>query len=264
MNERSEIRLAQARWAVGVWADFPVHRVPRPLVLADAEVKVEEGFRTGEAQDAFEVGWLDWRVDVPDGVRQAVQRNTGMESVVPVPRPLAITHAGRDEFSFQTDRGPRDLPAWWLHGPELLKPVWVLDPTIERWTPAAEAGGEPPAAPTQIPPLWAPIEIAPDGREITFHWLQEAPQGETIQRVDGIETDTAVSLAVIVEPKSWEPGVGYTLQGITRRITAWLEAPLGARVFVGLHGEPIEVIPASGAPQQTPRPWPSASLFVSR
>jgi hypothetical protein len=109
--------------------------------------------------------------------------------------------------------------------------MWVLDPAIERWKPADGAGGAPPAAPTQSPPLWAPIEIDPAGKEITFSWLQERPAGETIVRVDGIETGTAVSLAVMVDPKAPEPGIGgYTLQGITRRITAWLDKPLGSRV----------------------------------
>jgi hypothetical protein len=253
MSTRSDVRLAQARWAVGVWADFPVHQVPRPVVLVDGDVRVTDGWRTGEARDAFEAGRIDWQADVPTGVQDVVQCGATAEPAAPR---MVITDAGRDEFSFLTDRGPTALPAWRLEGPDTLGPIWVLDPAIERWEPADGAGGVPPAPPTQIPPLWSPIEIDPTGKEITFSWLQESPPGETILRVDGIETDTAVSLAVIVEPLSPEPGVGYTLQGFTRRITAWLDAPLGPRVCVGLHGEAIEVIPAGSSSK---KPFPTSA-----
>ena len=55
--------------------------------------------------------------------------------------------------------------------------------------------------------------------------------------VEEAETETAVSLAVITEPKPPEPGVGYTLQGVLHHVTAWLRQSLNGRVFVGLHVE---------------------------
>lgn len=244
MNERPVQRLAQAQWAVRAWDEFPLHQTPRPLVLAGADVIVENGFRCGEAQDALGVGLIDWQVEVPSGVRETLQRDATLKLVEPPSRPIEITRAGQEEFSFRTDRGPRTLAAWWIQGPATLGPIWILDPTIDRWQPAAGAGGDPPPAPTQIHPLWSSIEIDADGRCISFKWLHEAPPGETIVRVEEVETETAVSLAVITQPTPAEPGVGYALMGVFHHITAWLREPLGARVFVGLHGEAIEVIPA--------------------
>ena len=146
------------------------------------------------------------------------------------------------------------LPTWWLEGPKTYGRVWVLDPSVDRWKPAdACARGTRPLPPTQFPPLFSPIEIDDSGKEVTFSWMGEWPPGENILAVEGIETDHAVSLAVIMERKPAKPGMGYTLQGTSRRVSGWLSRPLGNRVFVGLHGEPLEVVPA-GKTGQTPGP----------
>jgi hypothetical protein len=227
-------------------------------------VLVTEGFRTGKAQDAFWKGRVNWRADVPARVRDVVQRSGTQRSGVARSRSIAITQAGLGEFSFETDRGPQALAAWWIQGPDTLGPIWVLDPAIERWAPADGAGGTPPGPPTRYPPLWSPIEIDAGGKEITFSWQQETLAGEPIVRVDEIATETAVSLAVIVEPipeePPEEPGIitGHTLMAIPRRITAWLEEPLGDRVFVGLHGEAIEILPI-GSTSQRPSPAPGSA-----
>lgn len=253
MNPRSEVRLAQARWAVEVWAEFPVGRARRPLVLVGDEVETSGAFRTRAAHDAIDAGQIDWQTTVPAAVQRALQRH-GTRLLAPSSkRKVAVTDAGQGEFPFQTDRGSIPLPAWWLQGPQINGRAWVLEPSIDRWAPAPGSGGTRPLPPTQMPPLYSPIEIDPTGKEITFSWAGEWPPGETISAVESIETDHAVSLAVIMERKPAEPGMGYTLQGTSRRITSWLARPLGSRVFVGLHGEPLEVIPA-GTASQTPRP----------
>jgi hypothetical protein len=84
---------------------------PRPLVLAGPEVVIHNGFRTGEAKDAFGLGWIAWGVDVPDGVQATLRRNATPRLNERPSVPLKITHAGLDEYEFVTDRGHRLLLA---------------------------------------------------------------------------------------------------------------------------------------------------------
>ncbi len=53
----------------------------------------------------------------------------------PAAEALRITHTGLGEHEFLTDRGPEVLPAYWLRGPVMNGPLWVLDPAIEFWEP---------------------------------------------------------------------------------------------------------------------------------
>jgi hypothetical protein len=243
MDARFKAQREQARWAVRRWSEFPADRIPRPLVLPGPEIAITKGFRTGEAQDALREGWIEWATEVPAAVRATLQRSATEQRDGYASEPLKVTHAGAGEYEFGTDRGPLTLPAWWLHGPGLSGPIWVLDPSVDRWEPAEGAAGPAPPAPAQMHPLLAPVELGPDGSSIAFSWLGSAPHVETYRRAEAIETGTAVSVVAVRHDegfRGWTTAIGYP-----HRVTARLRAPLGGRVVVDLHGHAVAVTPAA-------------------
>jgi hypothetical protein len=243
MEQNFDERVRQARWAVQRWARFSVDAHPRPLVLAGPVVMSARGFRSGEAKDAWFDGRYEWDVDVPDEVRARAMLSADKGRQEPAREPLKITHAGRGECEFATDRGPSVLPAYWLRGPAIDGSLWVLDPTREYWQPPDEAGGAPPPSPTQGQPLLCPVELGEDGQSLVIPWLGSHPEIETFPRAKLIETSTAVS-AVAVRKDMGFRGGWVTAIGITHRVPARLSKPLGNRVFVDLHGNALQVTAA--------------------
>ncbi len=117
LDRRLAEELQWARWAVDRWAEFPVDRAPRPLVLVGSRSFVAGGFRSGEAKMAFIDGLFEAGLPVPGPVLASLpaQRDRPA-SGRPSPAPLVITAAARSETEFWTDRGRRVLPAWRGHG----------------------------------------------------------------------------------------------------------------------------------------------------
>jgi hypothetical protein len=117
LDRRLAEELQWARWAVDRWAEFPVDRAPRPLVLVGSRSFVAGGFRSGEAKMAFIDGLFEAGLPVPGPVLASLpaQRDRAA-SGRPSPAPLVITAAARSETEFWTDRGRRVLPAWRGHG----------------------------------------------------------------------------------------------------------------------------------------------------
>jgi hypothetical protein len=246
-------RLELARWAVSRWAGFPVAAEPRPLVLAERVISSEHGFGSGEAKDAWFHGHYEWAVEVPEGVRIRAQRSANRQRMDPATEPLRITHAGREEREFLTDRGALTLPAYWLRGPSINGSLWVLDPEIDHWEPADQAGGPKPPAPVGQPLMriaWLPIEVEADGRSIVIPWMG-SPAAR--YRVELVETSTAIS-GVAIRAEETEP-TGSTLpvvaKGMTVRVPARLSEPIGNRIFVDLHGLAMNVA-ASSEPATKP------------
>jgi hypothetical protein len=237
-----DARVRQARWAVRRWEAFPVGAQPRPLVFAGPVVISERGFRTGEAKDAWFAGEYDWAVEVPDGVRARAKLSADRGRDEPVAEPLRITHAGRGEREFATDRGLAVLPAYWLRGPAVTRSLWVLDPAVDYWEPPEGAGGAAPPAPTQVQPMLWPVETGADWQSLVIPWLGSSPQVETFPSVKLVETSTAVSAVAIRKDmgfRGWATSVG-----IKHCVAARLQKPLGNRVFVDLHGNPLPVMTA--------------------
>lgn len=71
LDRRAAEGLEWARWAVRRWSGFPVVQTPRPLVLIESRVRIENGFETGEAKTAFLNGRFESNVEVPAAVLDA-------------------------------------------------------------------------------------------------------------------------------------------------------------------------------------------------
>jgi hypothetical protein len=142
-----------------------------------------------------------------------------------------------------TDRGRRELPAWRLTAEDALGPIWVLDPDVVDWQPAPDAGGPRPnlQAPGHGP--GARVEVASDDRSLTVDWLGAVPTFERYTTATVIESPQAFAVVAIGEDIS-PPGI-RTLVGHIHHVPAVLHEPLGARVFVDLHGNAGRVVQAA-------------------
>lgn len=238
LDRRAAEGLEWARWAVGRWSDFPVDEHPRPLVLVGSRVRVQQGFATGDAKRAFLEGRVRTSVTVPEGV-VAELAGEGRPGPSPGARPLVITAAEPAETEFLTDRGRRPLPAWRLTAEDALGPIWVLNPSVSDWRPAADAGGPPPSlqAPGHGP--GARVEVGPDDRTLVVHWLGAVPAFERYPTAEVVES--AQAFAVVAIGEDIGPPGARTAAGHVHRVPAVLREPLGARVYVDLHGNAGQV-----------------------
>ncbi len=218
---------------------FPVDQDPRPLVLTDSRTRIEQGFTTGDAKMAFLEGRFESHVELPPAVLDALVRH-GRPQPHRTAAPLIITGAELLETEFWTDRERRRLPAWRLTAPDTLGPIWVLDPDISDWQPAADAGGAPPdlQAPGQGP--GARVDVGADERSVVVHWLGAAPAFERYPTATVIES--AQAFAIVPVGVDIGPPGARTLAGFMHQVPAVLEQPVGARVYVDLHGHAGRVV----------------------
>lgn len=114
------------------WSSFPADADPRPLILYGHRVS-PPGFATSEAK----LAWLDGAVTVTAEVPCAVVHTV---SAAPHGTPddhvdrVVLNRGARIEYPLLTDRGDVMLPAWRLHGPDLLEDGCIaLDPTAHTW-----------------------------------------------------------------------------------------------------------------------------------
>jgi hypothetical protein len=246
-ERRQADELVWAQWAVERWAGFPVERVPRPLVLVGQRTFVERGFRTGEAKLAYMYGRIECATPVPDMVLRTLPARREPVPAAREPAPLVIAGVTRCETEFRTDRGRRRLPAWRLDAPDALGPIWVLDPEVDppEWCPH-----EPP--PTPRPELQSPRhdpgahgDLDPDGVMFMVHFTGALPEYEQYPRAEVIESPHAVAVVPIGVDVGPPPGVARILPGHPHKVTVHLLEPLGARVYVDVHGHAGEVLAAT-------------------
>jgi hypothetical protein len=218
-----------------------VDQEPRPLVLAGPAAVSEEGFRSGPAKLAFLYGHLESTVPLPPGLLEVLGAGATRQPR-PGPRhnrgPLLITGATKDHGVFTTDRGRRSLPAWRLTGPDLLGPLWVLDPAIAAtcWTPPED--GPPP--PFQGASHRADrATLGDDGRTLRLAFIGGPPGYIEYPTVEVIDSDHAVVL-LPVEHDSGPPGL-RAWGGSWREVAVTLNRPLGHRVLVELDASPVMV-----------------------
>jgi hypothetical protein len=139
---------------------------------------------------------------------------------------------------FATDRGRRSLPAWRLTGPDLVGPLWVLDPAIAatRWTPPED--GPPP--PFQGAPHRAErATLGDDERTLRLDFTGGPPGYVEYPSVEIIYSDQAVVLLPVghdTGPSGPRAAIGYC-----REVTATLNRPLGHRVLIDLDATPVMV-----------------------
>ena len=242
LDRRATEGLEWARWAVHRWSAFPLRRAPRPLVLVASRVRVEKGFKTGEAKTAFLEGRFESCGELPPAVLDALAPHGQ-----PRPRqsgpPLLITAAELSECEFETDRGDRCLPAWRLTAQDALGPIWVLDPHVADWQPAADADGSPPDLQTPAQAPFSRVDVAADERSLVAHWLGASPAFERYPEAEVVESAHAFSI-VAVGVDIGPPGV-RTAVGFLHQVPAVLREPVGARVYVDLRGHAGRVVKAA-------------------
>lgn len=243
LDRRLTDDLQWARWAVERWVEFPVDRLPRPLVLVGQKSFLEGGFRSGEAKQAFINGMFEASVPVPGPVLALLppRRDQPPSRPPAAAAPLTITGATRSEVGFWTDRGRRALAAWRLEADDVDGAIWVLDPDVasRAWAPR-----EPPATPR--PALQTPrgdpgarAVLDSDDQTLTFRFTGALPSYEQYPRAEVIESHQAV--AIVPVAKDVGPPGPRRLPGYGHEVVVRLKQPLGARVLVDLHGNPGEV-----------------------
>jgi hypothetical protein len=237
LDRRLEEELQWARWAVDRWAEFPVDRVPRPLVLVGPDARPEGGFVSGQAKEAYLYGRFDAAKPVPAAVLALLPARRELPaSGRPALQPLVITEAALSQTEFWTDRGRHVLPAWRLTTDGTTGPIWVLDPETasRQWTPPDPPTTPPPALQAPLGDPGARIILSSDHQTATYAFTGALPCYEEYPRAEVIESDQAV--AIVPVAKDVGPPGPRILPGYTHQVKVKLRKPLGHRVFVDLHG----------------------------
>jgi hypothetical protein len=235
LERQTAAGLAWARWAVERWSAFPVDESPRPLVLVESRVRVEQGFSTGAAKLAFVERRVESTINLPEGVMEPLRRR-GHPARTVGGQPLMIHAGALQEIEFMTDRGPRRLPAWGLSAHDVVGAIWVLDPDVSDWTPATDAAPSRPQVQGPGHRGGMPVEVGQDDRSMLVHWLGGAPSRERYPTAEVVESSTAVAVVPVGEdigPPGPRTAVGYV-----HRVRAVLREPLGVRVLIDLNGNP--------------------------
>jgi hypothetical protein len=225
-----------------MWADFPVNKTPRPLVLTDQHIIAPRtGFRDEDQKNAF----IDGHFIPPPGFPSAQSTAAGYpimsaSDAVDELRTsgdgetlsntwLAITDMALGSATFALDRGPRLLPAWLISLRDVAYPAAVLavGPSA-RYMPSNIAhvrriGG---------------ARIEADDTTLTIVFVG-GPADTHDYAAQIVESDTAV--AVTIEPTRLPTGPTRAV-GYRREAGVTLRAPLAARVLIdGTSGAPVAV-----------------------
>ncbi len=248
------------------WRDFPVSRVPRPILLIDPPPR-ETGYRTGDAKLAVSMGRYDLAAPLPSGGPATVEvhlpegtfglpvitaqqaydrmRATGNAANFPgtEPVPLRITQVELGTAPFRTDRGEFTLPAWLFHAPDSFDPLaWPALHPDAFW----RLGDLPPAGST------SDGHLAADGVTLTVTMPAPYPgacPGDPIYTYDPVLAESGTTVVVGVRPRvvSTAPGshrddCGYDAMLRLQPYQIRLAAPLGNRVLVSQSGGPVPVL----------------------
>jgi hypothetical protein len=225
----------QLRHVLLVWSGFPVDASPRPLVLSGTRVDPPPGgFPTKAEGSAFASGAIAAPSAYPTAPRQAddfrlispadavgILRSPGATG-----RPLQVVSIRLGVAVFQTDRGPRHLPAWMVLFAGVPTPAAVEAPQIFP---------DPAGVATTRPAISGAL-LGQDDRTLTVIFTPSARGcGQSYEL--RVETSrSAVAVAVVRHGTR-------TLTCLTpRRLVTVLGKPLGGRVLVdGSTGAPITV-----------------------
>jgi hypothetical protein len=217
--------------ALEMWSGFPVDAAPRPLVLTGPTAG-SPGFRTVEAKEAYHAGALLSEVDVPLDVLSRLRPHPQMQRQ---DHPLRVLAAERTTAEFQTDRGPRLLPAYRVEIEDAIDPAYVLDPEVEAtaWWPqdlspelrGLEGGRS--------------AELQDDGRTITVFVWGALPTYSDV-RVSAV-LESASAVMVLTEETIREGIKTIPLAAAQHAVVVTFAAPLGARVLVHPSGFPLTV-----------------------
>lgn len=218
--------------ALALWAGFPLDAAPRPLVLTGLPVRILGGFSSNAAKLAFHNGAIESDVEVPAEV---------LDALCPNPRRqraggdvLRVTGAARTVAGFETDRGPRMLPAWELTLSEATAPVVVLEPEVAAgaWRPRGLRG---PGGGSRSSAL-----LGDDGRTIRLRFIGSPKQYAYYPDADVLESPAAAVIQPIRINRSVSGAIAPYAQD--REVVATLREPLGDRVLVEPPGWPVPVM----------------------
>jgi hypothetical protein len=153
-----------------------------------------------------------------------------------------LNQATLGEAEFDTDRGPRWLPAWEVWAEGLQEPFRVLDPATRELT------WEPPGRDRTV---WRDRKAAlqTDGRTLSL-LMPGSPRGNSTG-ARSLEAGHAVVILPMRREASAQRG-WQTAIGEHRKITALLARPLGDRVLLDETGSPVMVTPAHPTAPQSP------------
>jgi hypothetical protein len=207
------------------WASFPIGADPRLLVVLGQAVETPK-FVEIEDDTAFYQGRVDANGKVPPEAAEAFAKMA--KPIAGKPR-VKVLSTRQGMKSFDTDRGPRELPAWFFELAGAYGPATVLaiKPDYQAEYPKTRA------------------RVSADGRTLTIN-MAEAPEpcpggSPVIYQPRRLESPTAVAVGLNV---SGGP-VGTCAQRAIYRsadYTIKLTSPLGNRVLVDPKGNPIMVL----------------------
>ncbi|GAA1410171.1 hypothetical protein ACFQZ4_35380 [Catellatospora coxensis] len=241
------------------FADFPVDRKPRPILLLDGRVR-EYGYHTGDAKIAMSQGRLKLRTELPDSpatVRAALPDGTfelpaissrqaydllaavGDPASAPdaSPAPLLITKVELGTAEFRTDRGPRLLPAWLFTAPDSFQPLAVAAPADTAFWPVEFTDR-----------VMDQAGLAADGVTLTLRLPAPGPlcPGQPVREyaAEAVETAQAAVVRLRVStafPAATPGGAESCVRDAMLRTalyTVRLAQPLGNRVLLGPSDNP--------------------------
>ena len=246
--------------ALAAWAGFPVDASPRPLILlGGAQQTVTSpsfAFPNGDEKLAFLRGQIDPPIAWPaspgeaGGYRLITARAAFAEFMPPAGTDdpptstwLQTSSVQIGTASFESDRGPLQLPAW----------AFTFDgvPGSAAVLAAVPASLYPVPAPLSAPPglgLAGSAQVGSDGRTLTVE-TGGAPSGsgpcDAQYSLQVASSDTAVAIAVDVHMNPVPSGQACAAIAELIQLTNVLGAPLGARVVVDARAEPVEITESS-------------------
>ncbi|MGE5287498.1 MAG: hypothetical protein ACM3ML_09900 [Micromonosporaceae bacterium] len=236
--------------ALRAWSSFPVSASPRPLVLSGPRVADPEGFPNGAAKLAYTQGAIHTPAALPSRPAAAAgfplissREAFGVFAATPAKgapavAPLTVTAVRIGTGVFQTDRGPRRLPAWLFGFRGIQDPAAVLAVAPVRvFSPPGHWAG--------ALPFITRARLSPDGRTLTVEFAGAASgTGPCTADYHLRLADSRTAVAVVVQEHAHGcngpcPAVAYR-----RDVTTVLSAPLGARVLVdAVSGTAVTVTP---------------------
>lgn len=233
------------------WRSFPVDAKPRPLVLTGPAI-LDPQVSLGDLKEVYLNGRVDLAAALPASpptaggypvlsAKAALERfhqaypGETVKGARTTPR-LRIVKVMLGQASFDTDRGPRQLPAWRFGFDAIAGPAWVLavDPKA-LWT----------AKPTSATDMGFRATPAADGRSLALAFIggpdEPTPCGITYTG-SAVESATAVVLVLHQRPQRKAGGqVACDAVGYPRTVSVRLAAALGGRVLLTPYGVPMPV-----------------------
>jgi hypothetical protein len=234
------------------WSAFPASATPRPLVLTGAPVAdPASGFPSGTAKLAYLDGAFNLPSSLPVGPATAAgfplitaREATGvLKSVAakgpPLTSRLAVTGVRLGTAVFDTDRGPRQLPAWLFGLAGVRDPAGVLAVAPSRIF-------APPRRPANPRPFVGGALLGRDGRTLTVEFTGAGSgTGPCTASYSLDQAASRTAVAVAVREHAHGGKVACAAVGYPRRVTMVLPAPLGGRVLIdAASGVAVTVLPA--------------------